>query len=61
MSSANVFLKMTLLTPEPVLPVRLVRHAAGRRAMNGRSDIMTPLGPVNGERYAVSDRLSSPA
>ena len=31
MSSANVFLKMTLLAPEPAMPVRLVRHAAGRR------------------------------
>ena len=31
MSSASVFLKMALLAPEPAMPVRLVRHAAGRR------------------------------
>lgn len=59
MSSANVFLKMSLLAPEPAMPVRLVRHAAGRRPLNGQRDNMTPLGPANGERYAISDRISS--
>ncbi len=59
MSSANVFLKMTLLAPEPAMPVRLVRHAAGRQPLNGHRDNMTPLRPVNGDRYAASGGISS--
>ena len=55
MSSANVFLKMTLLNPEPATPVRLVRHATGRAIRNGR----TPLRPINGDRYAVEERIST--
>jgi len=59
MSSANVFLKMTLLSPETAMPVRLVRHAAGRRPLNGQRDNMISLGPVNGERFAASGGLSN--
>ena len=59
MSSANVFLKMTLLAPESAMPLRLVRHAAGRRPLNGQRDNMTPLRPVNGDRYLASGGLSN--
>ncbi len=59
MSSANVFLKMTLLAPEPVLPMRLVRHATGRRPLNGHSDNPTLIGPVNGDRYTASGGISN--
>ena len=59
MSSANVFLKMALLTPEPAMPVALVRHAAGYRPLNGQGYEMTPLGPVNGDRYTASGGISN--
>ena len=59
MSSANVFLKMTLLAPEPAMPVRLVRHAAGRRPLNGQGYEMTHLRPINGNRYSASGGISN--
>ncbi|MCH8203364.1 MAG: hypothetical protein IH996_09695 [Proteobacteria bacterium] len=59
MSSANVFLKMTLLSPETAMPVRLVRHAAGCRTRNGQGNGMIPLRPINGDRYAASGGISN--
>ena len=55
MSSANVFLKMALLSPEPATPVHLVRHAAVRRQVNGQ----TPLGSINGDRYAALKEITN--
>jgi hypothetical protein len=55
MSSANVFLKMNLLAPEPATPVRLLQHASGRRPLNGQSPIRAP----NGEPYVAFKGIST--
>ncbi len=59
MSSTDVFLKMALLASEPAMPVRLVRHAAGRRPLNGHRDNMIPFRPINGDRYVASGGISN--
>ena len=55
MSSANVFLKMALLNPEPATPVSLLQHATGRRQVNGQA----ALRPANNDRYDAFQAISN--
>ena len=55
MSSANVFLKMALLNPEPATPVSLLQHATGRRQFNGQA----ALRPANNDRYDAFQAISN--